>query len=521
MAPPALDVAGRRSGLWALGGTRLRVYHWRMPRAAVASGHPDTTGAAVEVLQAGGNAVDAALAAAFASAVTEPVLTSLAGGGFLTDCPHDGDPETWDFFVDVPGRGRSGGIDGIDLGTITVHFGGSNQDFGIGAGSVATPGCLFGYVEAHAARGRVPLEVVLEPAIRLAREGVVLNDAQAFLMAILEPILTATPESGALYAPRGRPFREGETFRNPDLADFLAEVPRGIVEDLKRGALGRRALEALGTGALLTAEDLAGYRPHRRVPTRVRYHGADLFLNPPPSWGGELLALSLAILEACHTEGGAWGSTGHLRQLAEVLREVDRQREAQEASPEEGARRVLRVSGGTTHVSVVDAEGNLASLTTSNGQGCGHLLPGTGIMWNNMLGEDDLLPGGLGSVVAGDRVGSMMCPGIARSDDGQTLAFGSGGSKRIRTALLQVLASVLGHGRSLEEAIDAPRIHWDGELLQVEPGWDGTVLATLASAMPVNVWDQRNVYFGGVHAVTNRGHAAGDPRRSGHAWVAP
>jgi len=503
-----------------MGRARIPAYTGPMTRAAVASGHPDTTEAAVEVLRAGGNAVDAAIAAAFASAVTEPVLTSLAGGGFLTACRHDGEPETWDFFVDAPGRGRRIDWSALDLRTITVRFGGSDQDFGIGAGTVATPGCLFGYVEAQAARGQVPLEAVVAPAIRLARDGVVLNNAQSFLLRILEPILTATPESAALYAPRGTVLVQGERFRNPELASFLAEVPRGAVEDLRRGALGRRALEALGAGTLLTGEDLASFHAVRRVPTRVRYHGADLYLNPPPSWGGDLLALSLAIQEACHTEGGAWGSTGHLRQIAEVMREVDRQREASLADPVDGARRVLRVSGGTTHVSVVDDEGNLASLTTSNGQGCGHILPGTGIMWNNMLGEDDLLPEGAHSIPAGQRVGSMMCPGIARADDGHTIAFGSGGSKRIRTALFQVLVSVLGHGRVLEDAIDAPRLHWDGEMLQLEPGLAEDTLADLAATLPTNLWSARNVYFGGVHAVSNRGHAAGDPRRSGHTWVA-
>ncbi len=154
----------------------------------------------------------------------------------------------------------------------------------------------------------------------------------------------------------------------------------------------------------------------------------------------------------------------------------------------------------------------------SNGEGSGYVVPGTGMMLNNMLGEDDLHPHGFHAAPPGQRVPSMMAPSILLAGDEPRLVLGSGGSKRIRTAILQVLSNVVDFDLDVRAAVEAPRIHWDGELLQVEPGFDPAAVEALQHRWTVNAWDQPNLYFGGVHAVRgDEGH--GDARRGGHALL--
>ncbi len=164
-----------------------------------------------------------------------------------------------------------------------------------------------------------------------------------------------------------------------------------------------------------------------------------------------------------------------------------------------------------------DGSGNVATMTTSNGEGSGWVIPGTGVIANNMMGEDDLHPRGFHATDPGVRVASMMAPSVVVDPAGDaSLVVGSGRGKRIRTALLQVIAAVVDQHRPLDEAVEAPRLHWDGEVLHVEPGWDETVVAALERRWPVRRWDHQDLYFGGVHAVAP-GAAAGDPRRGGAA----
>jgi gamma-glutamyltranspeptidase/glutathione hydrolase len=182
----------------------------------------------------------------------------------------------------------------------------------------------------------------------------------------------------------------------------------------------------------------------------------------------------------------------------------------------------LRATRGTTHVSVADGDGNVAAMTTSNGEGCGYFVPGTGVMLNNMLGEDDLHPDGFHAAAPGLRVASMMAPSVLLGDDGEVaIALGSGGSKRIRTALLQVISAIVDHGLTVTDAVEAPRLHWDGEHVQAEPGFSADALAALAARWPVNEWPDRDLYFGGVHAVVPGVGGAGDPRRGGDACIVP
>jgi gamma-glutamyltranspeptidase/glutathione hydrolase len=492
----------------------------------VATGHPAVSEAAAAILRAGGNAFDAAIAAGFVAAVAEPMFTSLGGGGFLLARTCEGREVVFDFFADTPGRGLSGEQLEPHFVPMTVHFPASDQVFNIGLGSVAVPGALAGLVEAHARLGRIALTRVVAPAAYLARHGVVLNEVQAYVLGLLVPINTLTPDARALFAPEGRTPRVGERMANPDLASFLDALPEDRGRGFYRGALaGRIAEDMRNGGGLITVEDLAAYRVAEREPLALPYRGHRVLTNPPPSFGGSLLGFSLRLLDEAAPDPPDWGSPDHLRGLAAVMVEVELLRDrGVTLAGAPGAElldscttRVRRAAGGTSHISVADSAGNAASMTLSNGEGSGYIAPGTGIMLNNMLGEDDLHPDGFHASPPGMRVSSMMSPTLVLSGDRVDLIVGSGGSKRIRTAIAQVIDAVIGHGMDVKAAVEAPRLHWDGESMQAEPGFAPDALAALERSWRVNRWAERNLYFGGVQAVDPSGAGAGDPRRGGDA----
>jgi gamma-glutamyltranspeptidase/glutathione hydrolase len=230
--------------------------------------------------------------------------------------------------------------------------------------------------------------------------------------------------------------------------------------------------------------------------------------NPEPAMGGILVALSLQLLEA----GGAMPP---LRSAAHAERLVDGMIETEAIRARGDVAGRLRSAQGTTHVSVADADGNVASMTTSNGESSGYIVPGTGVMLNNMLGEEDLHPDGFHAAPAGERVASMMCPTVLLKDDAPWLVLGSGGSKRIRTALAQVISNTVDFGMDPRSAVEAPRLHWDGSVVQLEPGISAEAVSALAQRWSLNRWSQQNLYFGGVHAVGPGPVGAGDPRRGG------
>jgi len=243
-------------------------------RGALAAGHPLTAEAGAEVLRAGGNAVDACIAAAAVSWVCESPLTGLGGGGFLlVHSAGEGRTHLLDFFVAVPLQPAPAG----DLLEVVVDFGDYQQIFYTGPTSVAVPGVGLGLWEAHARWGSLPWSDLLAPAVRLAREGAPLNEAQAYLHEILDPLLRHSPEGDALYGP-GRALEVGERFAAPELADTLeqiaAEGPRGLYT----GELADRVVAHVP----LTHEDLTRYRVIEREPLEVRYRGGVLLTNPPP-----------------------------------------------------------------------------------------------------------------------------------------------------------------------------------------------------------------------------------------------
>ncbi|SDH72379.1 gamma-glutamyltransferase [Roseospirillum parvum] len=528
-------------------------------RGAVAAGHPVTADVAAEVLKAGGNAVDAALAGVAAACVAEPVLASLGGGGFLLVHPPDRAPLVCDFFTHTPRRRRP--LEEVDFHPIVADFGTVTQDFHIGQGAVAVPGLPRGLVETHRRFGHMPLTEVVAPAVTLAGQGVPLSALQAYILSVVGPIFTATEGARALYCDpdgtlkgagaNGTLKGAGATIRLPNLGPLLEELAREGDRFFYEGEPGQRLLAAQAEGGFLGPDDLSGYRMELRRPLSVEVGGQRLFTNPPPSTGGVLIAFALGLLEGSGLAGTTFGAPGHLCRLVAAMAATNRARqESRLAEDPEGAAATLASASfverhlaaclaaleghppafrGTTHISVVDGAGGAAALTVSNGEGNGWILPGTDIMMNNMLGEEDLSPGGFHSWPTDTRLSSMMAPSLLEAPDGTRLALGSGGSNRIRTAILQVLANRLWLGHDLERAVDAPRLHFEAGTLNLEPGFSEPArraVAALPDGMVDKVveWDGPNMFFGGVHAVAHRATArgvqlaaVGDPRRGGAA----
>jgi gamma-glutamyltranspeptidase/glutathione hydrolase len=513
----------------------------------VAAGHPLTAEAGAQVLREGGNAVDAAICAVLTSFVTESQLTGFGAGGFMM--VHEAGEDTLiDFFV------AAGGADGVkrraELIPIPVYFDETPQTFNCGVASCGVPGTAAGLEHVWRRFGSIPLARLAEPGIELGRLGVRLTKAAEYFHEILHPILTSTPESAALYTPGGRQLVEGDTFHYPEMADALELFAAEGAEPFCRGDVARRVSDWVRErGGTLGIQDMAAYEPVERRPVRANFRGYDVLTNPPPSSGGILIAYSLGVLERLGEHSGveeivAATEAANARRtddfheglhddayverfLATDLDEVTgRIRQGNWVGGHGGAGGPADRLGSTTHVAVLDAEGNCASVTCSNGTGSGVLVPGTGVHVNNMLGEEDLNPQGFHRIPPGQRVSSMMSPTLALSDDEVVLGLGSAGSNRIRSAIVQTAVRVLQDGMDAGDAVRAGRIHFEAGTVQAEPGVDEEGLADLERrGVPVIRWKRENLYFGGAQAVARKPSTGdlsggGDPRRGGAVVLA-
>jgi gamma-glutamyltranspeptidase / glutathione hydrolase len=482
----------------------------------VAAGHPLTASAGADVLRSGGNAVDAALAAMLTSFVAEPLLTGLGAGGYMLVAAPGREPVLLDFFVEAPGRGAD--LDArAPLVACDVSFGDAVQVFHIGASSCGTYGNPAGICAAVERFGTVPLAELAAPAATLARDGVEVNDVQAYLFEILAPIYSTAPESRALLMPDDRVPQAGDVLRNPELGDSLDRLGAEGAAPFYDGEIGALVSDYVcERGGTLTREDLAAYRAEPRAPVHVRYRGRDVLTNPPPNAGGTLLAYALGLLE--RTEG-----TPDPAALVAAMEQAQSERtpEFLTGLSEPGflERFMAGRLGSTTHISVLDGDGWACAVTCTNGEGSGLVVPGTGIHVNNMMGEQDLSPLGFFTHPPGRRLPSMMAPTIVLGTDGAPeLAVGSAGSNRIRSTLLQVIVNVIDRGMTAAAAVDAPRLHFEDGLVYAEPGIDAAPLEAAGYRM---AWFRsRNLFFGGCQAVerdpaTGTLDGAGDPRRGG------
>lgn len=482
-------------------------------RGGVAAGNPHSVDAAVEVLEAGGNAVDAAVAAALVCLVAEPLLASAGGAGIMVVAAPGRPAIALDFFSAVPGRGLTRqGEPELDFDAIEVDFGSARQAFHIGRGSATVPMVLDGL--AHAARhhARLPLADLTHRAIGLAREGFVIDELVARTFRLLRSILVRDPECLAEIAVGLDPDRGpqvGERLRNPNLATTLEAFARAgrMPDALRHGLIAEFGPDR---GGLITAEDLAGAVVIEREPHRIEV--GDWTLATSPRLGGRLVGLiatqALAGPAPTHELDALLGfarasRAGHL------------------------ARSHL---GSTTHVSVVDEQGCAATVTLTSGEGCGHVVRGTGVHVNNFLGEEDLNPAGFHKHPAGAPLPTMIAPSVARDRSGRVIALGTGGANRIRSAVARVFAEVV-RGASIEEAIAAPRLHAEAGPRGSEVWFERQGVrdpAALERALAaefdtLHPFEGPDFFFGGVHTVerTAAGHlvGVGDPRRFGVARI--
>jgi gamma-glutamyltranspeptidase / glutathione hydrolase len=513
-------------------------------RGVVAAGHPLTAETGAAVLRAGGNAVDAAVAAVLASCVTESPLTGLGAGGYMLVHAAD-ETALLDFFVAVPG----GAERRSELVPTPVYFTPETpQVFHIGAASCGVPGTPAGLELAVERYGSVPLAELAAPAARIAREGHTIAAEHAYFLAILEPILTRYDEAAAVYAPDGRLLGTGDTFRFGELGDAIERFGAEGAEPFYRGDVAA-AISAwvLERGGTLGLDDLAAYEPIVREPVHAAFYGRDVFTNPPPSSGGILIAYALALLE--QLDGTSLENVVAAMEAAQLARTEEfldglfsegfaerfldagrvhaaAERLAQRGRAAKGPLGTDEQLGSTTHITAVDREGRCASVTCSNGTGSGLIVPGTGVHVNNMLGEEDLNPHGFHRHDPGRRLPSMMSPTVVLRDGALEAGLGSGGSNRIRSAILQTVLRLLSDKAPVDEAVFAPRVHFEAGTVQAEPGVDEAALARLEErGYGVFRWRERNVFFGGVHAVardprTGELRGGGDPRRGGAVAVA-
>lgn len=429
----------------------------------------------------------------------------------------DREPALVDFFSNMPGLGLPAPAGGsqreqprrLDFEAIEVQFGSAAQEFHVGRGAAAVPGALPGLLRAHREFGSMPLVDVIAPAARCARHGVEASAETAMVYELLWEIVTRDPETERALAPLGRRPRAGDVLANPALADTLEEFARlgRPPASIREGLL---ADFGPSRGGLITEADLRGYEPAIRPPREVEI--GDWTVLTSPAVGGGLVEVILREL----SEGRPRES-----EADEVVRL------ARASAAGHSARQGLITPGSTTHVSVLDGRSGAASVTVSNGEGCGHMIRGTGIQVNNFLGEEDLSPHGFHRHPVGERLPTMMAPAILMRGGRPMMVVGSGGSNRIRTAVGQVLYRVLGLGQSVDEAVLSPRVHAEGDQVWLELGGladpERAVAALRAEYGEVFPFPDRAFFFGGVHTAgvddRGQGHGVGDPRRGGAALV--
>lgn len=476
----------------------------RRSKCQVAGGHALSVAAAKDLIAAGGNAVDGAIGSFFVACMAEPMLTSVAGGGFIM--VHD--PVTGDriCFDGVPHQPH---VKSSEPPTkIEVDFGTVVQPFLIGAGTVASPGALGACLTVHEKYGKLPLSAVLAPAIAAARDGVVITPFTEKTFNFLRGIISHTESSRELFHRPPAPgatevdlenyLKAGDVYKNPAYADFLTKLAANPNKD---------ALKDSFLAAGLNYETVA---VDELKPLETKFdNGYSLVTVPPPYPGGLLISYAVKkVLETKPTSGSE-----RLVAISTALRDAATIRKAKVDGHLHEIDIVENLMGSTTQLSVIDPEGMAVSMTTSNGEGAGIVLPDTGIMVSNFLGEEDLNPGG-SEHPPGAPLPSMMSPSFVMKDGVVVAAIGSGGSERIRSVVTKATVDVMA-GLPLAE-LQGPRVHWDGKAVQVEPV-DETVKEAIRSAhedVEVVFWEEPSMYFGGLHAATVNGSTA-DQRRDG------
>ena len=499
----------------------------RKTRGLIAAGHMATAETAASILREGGNAFDAAVAAFLTSFISEPCMNSAGGGAFMVAYAKNGTASVYDFFVQTPKHKRP--REEIQFFPIEVDFGTTTEIFHVGMGSVGVPGCIAGVFQMHEDLCSLPMNVLAEPAIHLARNGVEVDGFQHYIFCLLEPVLALNKKISQVFWRNGQLIKEGDLMYMPELADCLDYLAREGADAFYKGEIAKKLiLLSEARGGHLTAEDLEAYQVQIHSPFQFHYRNRRVITNPLPSLGGSLMALMLAMLEAKGSVDYSPLSRAHVERLMEVCSDTSQIVKTPQGLIEHllqwypdqsfaASHQSVKI-GGTSHLSILDEDGNAVAISISNGESCGHFIPKTGILMNNMLGESALLPNGLHSWEEDVRLGSMMTPTIVLDKENNAeLVLGSGGAGRIPFMIAQVIHYVVDHGMEIEEAINAPRLHCHDGLCNLEPGLP-TDIQIPHFLRELIFWEKQSLFFGGVHGIcfqNNRMQAEGDQRRGG------
>jgi len=468
----------------------------RATHGMVVSQNAIASGIGVDVLKAGGNAIDAAVAAAFALAVVHPTAGNIGGGGFIVFRPSAGDPAAYDFREMAPAAATP-----PMFLTNGRYDSAKHHDSYL---SVGVPGTVAGLHLAWKERGKLPWKRLVEPAIALARDGFPLSESLAASLARVLKAMAPHPASTAQFSRNGVPYAPGEVFTQPDLARTLTRIaelgPAGFYE-------GETALlieqDMTAHGGLITRADLKAYKAQRRTPIRGTYRGHEIFSMPPISSGGTALIEMLNVLEGYDLKANGWGSAQNTHLMIEAMRRAyaDRARHlgdpafnpsmpiATLISKEYAAslRASIRPdrasvssptsfewpaeSGETTHLSVVDAGRNAVSLTFTLEAGYGSkiVVPGAGFLLNNEMGDFNAGPGltdatGLigtepNLAAPGKRMLSSMTPTIVTRNGQLLMVTGSPGGRTIIATVLHTILNIIDFGMNAQEAVDAARFY--------------------------------------------------------------
>lgn len=481
---------------------------------AISAGHELTLEVGKEILHAGGNAFDAVTAAYFAMFITEPCMASAGGNGFALAKPNNEKVRYFDFFSQTPANNN---LEMPEFYPITVDFGGEKEEFNIGIGSAAVPGAIAGILEIHKQLGSIPVRELIQPAAQLAKKGVVLNEFQAYDIFLLQSIFGQSDRGKEIFFRENNIKIEGERIWMPQMADFLEFIAREGKRGFYEGEIACSIVkDSQESGGFLSMEDFENYEVIQVDPLKFPYRDKQLYVPNFPNNGGVALALFLGELDhhrlsiplAIHQ------AQQSLMDRPTLVKHINALYPDNNCTCKDGP----GAYGGTSHLNILDKRGNAVSLTSSIGEGSGYFIPGTDMQLNNMLGELYLLPGGKHSWSPNTRMQSMMTPTLITDDKGSIeFLAGSGGASRIPFAVGQVIQHHFSNQQSLQEAVEAPRFHVQNRKIQVEGSavWD-------EAAGEAKYWDKKSLYFGGVHAISQRNkklEAVGDSRRFGVAEV--
>ena len=452
----------------------------------VAGGHKDTVESASNILKEGGNAFDAAIAGVFASMSCEYLYTGAASGGAMLVKKNGFSADIIDFFVETPPINPS---KVKDFKAINADFGDTKQEFNIGAGSVGIPGTLPGLIHIHKEYGSLPFSVLVEQAIDLSKKGCLISKNQEYLSEVLSPIISSSKVLESLFIKDGSLLKEGDLFINTEFASFLDQFLYEDATTFYRHEVCPLFYNSFKGGGIIELKNLQEYTPKKRAPLELKYRGHQIFMNPEPSTGGTLINAGLKQLSGLDVVSK--------QDIEGALHKIKKFKDQD-------------MVGSTTHLSVIDKENNVASVTTTNGVGAGFTVPGTGIMPNNMLGEKHLNINGFHNWKSQQRIPSNICPTLIVDKNNNLTTLGSAGSSRIISATMSVISNLLNNEMSLKRSISKSRIHLEGDTLHCEPS-DGHPEYKTENVV---IWEAKNMYFGGVNACSSF-DSVGDERRSG------